>query len=500
MRASTSRFAGGGASRNKIFAYTLDRLSYSYSVTRSRQRSPRQDSHRFSNKSQFNYDLNFTGSSIFTIPLLRYKFRYLPSQLTFGSIWSKDETEKTSKFEDGTFHFTERSNRLVQNNSSLTWSVARNLRFTFSVASARDPNRRRLITDDTGIVVSEEEVSWLGINWGPERSHSERFSANYTPLFPVAVWFKPDISFTGSYNENLGVSIRRTRNEIRIDPDTGEEEIVTVYLDPENVRHLSGSGDVTVRGEVNLGGFFKRILGTGQESTGPRAPAATRRREANRVDRRRRGTSLPEPPAPVPEVPATADSSQQEPAAPQGGAEADSLTTGAELDATGQENSFPDIGANPLDPGPGSPSEEWPPQDAGLPTGYDSEPPPEEPSDHEASEGVGGENEEGEEGVAPDERRLDPGAALAALFRPFATVLREFQPVRVSYNHRQDNSYQHASDRANWAYRLAVSSEPGVSGAGSRFDAEDNPIDSEFSSYRKNDRKPAQRQHANQSE
>ncbi len=464
-----------GTSHNKLLAYSLDRLSYSYSVTRSRRKSPRQNNRRYSSKSQYNYDLNFATRSILTLPLLGYQFRYLPNQISFGSVWSKDETKITNKFEDGSFQLTGTTTRVVTNNSAITWSPARNLRLSYSIASVRDPQRNRLIVDDTGAVTREEKVAWLGINWGAENAHNERFSANYTPLLPGIAWLKPDIAFTGGYSENRAISVRRTRTETRLNPQTGEEEQVTVYLDPENVRNVSNSGDMTVRGELGLSRVFQRILGRRGNSSPASARNAARERQAREQAAQNQRQSPPAAgpapgPKPMPPPPAPATTP------------ADSLPAAAQPDST-QLGGFPLLpgvmppakgGATPL-PGP-SASPAIPDSVAPPPQGAPSA--GEKPVEAGAKPpGTQGEEEPSET------QRLDPVAALGALFSPFTTALREIQPFRLSYNVRRQNSYQHATDRAHLGYRLGIENRPGVPGAGTQYDAAGNPVNQDFSSY-----------------
>ncbi len=477
-----------GTSQNKVLAYTVDRLSYSYSRTRSRRSSPRQNTRRLSSNSQYNYDLNFATRGIVTIPILGYDFRYLPNQLSLGSVWSKDETKTTNKFEDGSYQLTGTSHRGVSNTASIAWSPARNLRLLYSIRSLRDPDRRQLIVDDTGAVIDEKKVEFLGVNWGAENSHTERFSANYTPLFPGISWLKPDIQFTGSYSENRAVSVRRTRVEKRVNPDTGEEEDVTIYLDPAPVRHLSNSGDLTVRGEVGLNRFFQKILGSGGARRMSPRQNLPRERKAQERKKRERSSSLPStgpsgvekvpPPHPqVQEAPSLAPADSTGAAAadstragaipmglgvvlpPMQGSSADSSetrvkTTPAEADST--------RGAKPALP-PAAPPGRAGQTEVAAP----AQKPKEQPGQEDEAEG----------------QRIDPGAALSALFSPITNALRGLQPFRVSYNQRRQNSYQHASNRAALGFRLGLLDDPRVKGAGSQYDAAGNPIDDQFSSY-----------------
>ncbi len=466
------------SSRNKIIAYTLDRLSYSYSVTRSRVASPRRNNRRYTDKSQYNYDLNFGPGSVIRIPLIGYQFRILPTQITVSSVWTKDNNETTNKFEDGSFQPTATFTRKVTNNSSISFSPFRNMRFSYSVSSLRDPNRNHLITDDDGRVTDEEPVKWLGLNWGMENNHTERFSLNYTPLLPVVRWFKPDVQFTGSYGENRNIAVRRTRTVQEIDPETGEPVTVKLFLDDEGVRNINGTNDVTLRSEVDLGGFFKKILGSGKKETTAtsRQPQASSRREVGRVQRRRRTPTVPETQPPAP-----ADTTAVQPpgagTSPGGGEEEPGGASpgGDEQDSKGEEGT-PPSGFNEFDP-----NADWPTPSTQTPTDQSSV-----TSQGDAQEGGGekeGEGAEGEEGEPGEAFR--PSDALGALFNPVLTLLREIQPVRVSYNLQNTTNYQHAAGRADWGYRLAFLTDPGVGGAGSKFDDEGVALDDDYSSYRK---------------
>jgi len=466
------------ASRNKILAYTLDRLAYSYSVTRSRLASPRRNNRRYTDKSQYNYDLNFGAGSIVRIPLLGYKFRILPTQVTVSSTWTKDNNETTNKFEDGSFQQTATFTKKVTNNSTISFSPFRNMRFSFSVSSVRDPNRNHLITDDSGRVIDEERVKWLGFIWGMENNHNERLSLNYTPLLPVVRWFKPDIQFTGSYGENRNIAVRRTQKVQETDPVTGQPVNVTLYLDGEKVRHLNGTNDLTLRSEIDLGGFFKKVLGTGRKPPARRQPQATARRQVSRVQRRRSPT-LPQPKPPPAPADTTGTSGTKPPAGggspPGKGGAGGTQEGGGSTTGTGGQGSGGASGTGPDANWP-TPSQAAPPATAGsgLPEGESSSTGGKDTGEGKAA---------GEKGA--DKAQFHPKAALAGLLRPVASLLREIQPVRVSYNLQNNTSYQHAADRAVWLYRLAFVNDPGVGGAGSKFDANGDPVDDNYSSFRK---------------
>jgi len=229
--------------------YTVDRLNFSMSASRSQNDSPLNASRRKSADRRFAYDLRFPAAGHeLTVPLVGWNVRYLPNQISAESNWTFDQNRTATKRSTGgpaspreiiwKAPQTTKSNR---NAVTFGQSLAQNLRLTFTMNETRDLTRRN---EETG---QADPVEFLGLfDVGHQDQYAQSWTINYTSELPVLRWFDPDLSYNARYSEDRKPGVRQR--------DPLDE--TTLLGEAGKVRNVQNSGNFTANGRVDLTSWF----------------------------------------------------------------------------------------------------------------------------------------------------------------------------------------------------------------------------------------------------
>jgi hypothetical protein len=425
------------ASRNKLLAYTYDRLSYSRSASRSRDDTPVGNTTRRSYDDRYSYDLSLTSGFTVKIPLLHYEFRYLPNQISLGSNWRFDRSDRIPIIigldgTPGTGATQTSVTKGTTNTLTLSYSPMRNLRASYGITSARDR-------------LQQEEL--LGVNWGKLDNYSERMTLNYTPQLPLIRALQPDVSYTGSYQENR-----------RVPPRAAD---YLAYADSNlALLHFNNDRDITVRGRVDIGGWIKKRFGGAKRGAPPPA-AAQERRQPGRLDTSgRRAPQQPPAPPPGSLGQAPPDTSRIQPS----GGPPPGPAGGTQIEPPPSQQQPPPVeGGVPPGPPTGEsagepqPAQQQPPPPPGE---QEKPPPPGEPAGQPAGQSPPGAPQAGAATAGAARPKVDAAGVLKGLVRPFVTFAKEMQPLSANYSLHNSSGFQYMKHRPQFAYQLGFVDHP----------------------------------------
>ncbi len=444
---------------NKWLQYTLDRLSYSLSGTRSTRDTPRLMENQRSANTKVNYDVRLGRGATVKIPFTKTTIRYLPNQLTLGTNWQYNFTERTDRistssgFEDRVQPAQEV--RTNNNTMTLSYNPVQNIRTSYSSTSNRDIQTQR-----------EDRLRLLGLDWGSEKRFSERVSVNYTPDIGLIKWLEPDVTYSATYSEDRQPrrqSYAGLFDEDGLEPieiDGVQDGFVGIEGD---VRHVSNSNDLSLRGKINLVGWLKRW----SDNRARNQPPPTTRPVTPPGRARPRGV--------VPPVVAPTDTTST--------AELEDLAQGEEEDDASfqlrvrqqlRERALQARERSADEPGGGVVLPDALAQDQDPAEQAEDERGRDEEEDGEADDSADGEvdSEAGE--VEEPEPTLDVGAALLGVVKPFWNMVVNLKPISGTYQVQNRSGYQHVRGRSGWLYRLGVSKDFDAEPVILRFDDPDD--------------------------
>lgn len=249
------QFRKPAASSRWWIKYTVEPFSFTMSGQRSTRERPEQDSNQGSLDWNYNYDLNLRNVPSLPVPFTRTRLTWLPTQVTLGSRWASDHQESTPKDLDGNAISTRIQNtRTMANDVTLRWRPFESTPMTWTLSS----NRNLLLAQNPDYREALGDGRIGSFNVGFEERRREGTTLQWRPNFRWLQWARPNVELRLGYGENRRPGIRQRAPVVGdpiVDPD-GDAFIGT----PTEVRNLTNSRDVSLRAELALVTWVRRLM------------------------------------------------------------------------------------------------------------------------------------------------------------------------------------------------------------------------------------------------
>ncbi|RKZ18481.1 hypothetical protein DRQ53_00140 [bacterium] len=251
----TVQFRKPQASRYWFLRYTLDPFTWQMSGSRSRRDRPEQNTRQESLDWNYNYDLSLRNVPSLPVPFTTSRLTWMPTQITIASRWRSDHQENTARDLDGQpIDTTIQNIRTMGNDATLRWRPIDSLPTTWTFSSARN----LLLAQNPDYREALGDGRWLGLNIGFEEQHREGLTLQWRPNMSWLRWARPNVEYRSSYGENRRPGIRQRATVVgdpELDPD-GDQFIGV----PTEVRNVSNTRDISLRSELGLVGWVRRMM------------------------------------------------------------------------------------------------------------------------------------------------------------------------------------------------------------------------------------------------